>query len=195
MKIGEKFLSIRDRMGLSEKQMSEILGISVKEYRQLEDGDVNVYEKIVGAFTKTFSITDEEMRDETDSLDDIQMCLEIPVSKYKNIFEAYVGTLVKYYCDSWDVYVLAKVKVKKGIKGFFSTLFRSDKASIMNEMKSFSPTYLVKKKNIRLLVSIIDKSFTVSELRDIENEERFVYEGYRYVRANRVRLKGGKVSS
>lgn len=186
---GTTVRKVRQRLGLNEILMAEILGISVQELKKIENDSVNMSAKIVEKLTNVFDIDGKSLINKGVDAGLIGMTLRIDTKKFNNIFKAYAETLKKYFSTPWEVYVSARVKVKKGASGIFDLFFNNNRVSVATEMENFSPSYFVKNGKIRLIVNFEKDVFKVLELGEVENEERFIFKGYRYTKANKIELK------
>lgn len=104
--------------------------------------------------------------------------------KSKNALVDYKKILKKYFSRD-KVFVLTKVKKHRGI---LSVIFGPSQKKIMNEMNTFTPSFLVKKENIELIVEIFTDHLKVYELSNRESE-RFVFKDYKYHVANEIYFK------
>lgn len=168
----EKIKRIQDDFSISGKTLSNLLGINLKELETKSPKCVDRLEKQV-TFRSDGCIT---------------IKVKINLKRYKNIFEAYPKILKEYFDKPWDVYVLAKVK-NRGKFSFIGWFFGNNKKAIVNEMNTFQPSYLAKKDGRCVLINFYSDYFTLTEVDKVASEERFVFDGYRYVRANPVVLK------
>ena len=139
---------------------------------------------IFGLDKKTIEKLDTTI-EEKNSL--LVMQIHIDMNKYKNQLSSY-SEILKEYFGKDKIYVLSKIKDRKGIGAMFANFFQNSKDKVMNEMKSFSPSYLVKKKNSSILVTQSGEYLTIYELPE-SCESPFVFNGYRYKEANEIKLK------
>ena len=117
----------------------------------------------------------------------LEMEVKIDRSKYKNRLSSY-SEILKEYFSHHRIFVLTRIKENKGIAHIIAILFHNSKKSIMSEMKTFTPNYLVKTGKSSLLVSQDDEKMTIYELPFIVDKE-FNFKGYRYKVANEIKLR------
>lgn len=117
----------------------------------------------------------------------LQMEIDLDMSKYKNIFSSYSEVLKEYYPKS-KINVLTKIKENRGFDGIIASLFKSSKKSVMSQMRTFSPNYLIENKNRQLLVTIEDCCLKVYEIPKT-GKDKFIFRGYRYKIANEIKLR------
>ncbi len=141
--------------------------------------------------TKVFGLKKREQQKdiyifkESDGL--LEMRVAIDQTKYKNRLSCYTE-LLKHYFARDHIYVLSRVKERRGVRGIFAILFQNSKASVMSEMKRFVPNYLVKRPTANLLVTIEDDCLKVYELPEYQGKQ-FSFHGYRYKEANEIKLQ------
>lgn len=180
---------IRGRLGLSQSVMAEILDVDVKELKLIESDSIEMSTRVIERLREVFDINGLVITDSALEEGLLVMTMEISTKEYDNIFKAYVETLKRFFPNPWQVYVLSKVKVKKGIGGFFDLFFNNNRVSVASEMKYFSPTYLVISDDVNLIVNFEKISLKIFELGELDSYERFEFNGYRYVRANKITIK------
>lgn len=117
----------------------------------------------------------------------LELKLTFNYKRYKNKISAYSETLKKYFAHD-KIYVLSRIKVHKGFQNILTILFKNSRSAVMNQIKSFVPYYLVVHQNRRLLVAIENECLFVNEL-SIEEDSVFEYRGYRFKKANLLKLK------
>ncbi len=189
MTSNEKIKDIKTRFGLDDAHMSMILHTSQNRIRKIIRNEIEPTSSELGYLSRALGIEIDILTDPTKTIPLGTMKISIDMTKYKNIFNAYVETLKEYYNEPWEVYVLAKIKVKTNFQKFCEILSISPKKEIDKEMSTFTPNYLAVKKDVRLLISITNGTLEVTEVPLISKEPRFVYNNYRYVRANKIFLE------
>ena len=73
--------------------------------------------------------------------------------KYKNAISSY-SELLKEYFRKDKIYVLSRIKVRKGLKSMFATIFQNSQKSFLKEMDHFTPYYLIERSHEDILVTI-----------------------------------------
>lgn len=188
MTFGEKLRALKEKFGLDDEHLSEILHITERRLTRLIEELSTPNEKELEYLYKTFNIEPKRWINENYTLPNMTMRTKIDVKKYKDIFNAYVETLKEYYPDPWEVYVIAKLRNKSSFDKFME-LFKKPKQEVNPETSIFTPNYLAVLGDARLLINISEDTLEVTELPEISKEQRFTYGKYRYVRANKVQLK------
>lgn len=135
---------------------------------------------------EVFGITknDVDILKEKDGL--LIMQIPIDVTKYKNRLSSYSEILKEYFRKD-RIYVLSKIRHRKGLSNIFAILFQNSKNQVMNEMKSFTPSYLIKRGTKKILVTQGEDYLTLCELPS-ECDSSFIFDGYRYKEANEIKL-------
>lgn len=188
MTFGEKLSVLKEKFGLDDEHLSEILHITDRRLTRLIEELAMPNERELEYLHKTFNIEPKRWLNENYYLPRMTMTKKINMKQYKDIFNAYVEVLKEYYPDPWEVYVVAKIRNKSAFDKFIE-IFKDPKKEVNKEMSIFTPNYLAVLNDARLLVNISDGILEVTELSEIANEQRFTYGKYRYVRANKVMLK------
>ncbi len=112
--------------------------------------------------------------------------IKIDEKTYKNALSKYTEILNKYFSKEWKIFVLAKIKIPNRVVGIFNIFFHNSKKDVINEMKVFSPSYLLKKDSLTLLINIESDKVTISKVSIPKDVRRFVYNSYRYTIANEI---------
>lgn len=189
MPFEEKLVNIRTRLGFTKKQFCILLNINKKNLEDLENGIKKPSEKIIKSIENVFGITKNDILDSKKDNDLLIMTKKIEVNNYKNLFSAYAETLKLYFSDSFEIYVLSKIKYQNKMTNIFNIFFKNNKKSVINEMKMFTPSYLAKKNKIHLLINIENDFLKVYELGSLETDEQFIFNNYKYRKANKINLK------
>ncbi len=189
MKKHEIIVEMRRRLGLDKKILAEILRVDVKKFEKMESVSEEPDTQTWKLLCEMLDIDEEKALSEDFRLGTLHFTYKIDREKFDNIYAAYMKMLKKFFSGPWKVYVLSRVKVRRGWKNFFDLFFFDSRTSVEREMKAFAPSFLVRQGNINLLVHFEKDILNIVEIGDIALEKRFVYDGFRYSRANRVRLK------
>lgn len=182
--MNEKIRDIRERLDLSIKQFANLVDLKEKDVKNIEDNSKKPENDSLNKILEICNITLSELFNGEYT---INIRKKIDVSKYKNIFNAYVENL-KYYFGDKHIYVLSRHKKKNKWVSFIDILFRSSKSAVINEMKYFSPCYLVKN-NISLLIIFENDIMCIYEIKKLLQEDKFEYNNYIYKIANEVSFK------
>lgn len=121
------------------------------------------------------------------SEEDETLFIEIDEKKYKNAFSKYREILDKYYPKPWRVFVIAKVKIPNRFESFLNVLFKNSKKAVASEMNGFSPSFLLSRGDLDLLVSIQLEKIEISRIEKGAGEKRFIHRGYRFAIANEIK--------
>ncbi len=189
MKKHEILVEMGRRLGLDKRILAEVLRIDVKKLEKMESVSEEIDAQMWKLLCEMLDIDEEKALREDFRLDTLHFTYKIDREKFENIYVAYMKVLKKFFSGSWDVYVLSRVKVRRGWKTFFDLFFFNSRTSVEREMKAFSPSFLASKGNINLLVHFEKDILEIVELGDFALEKRFIYDGFRYSRANKVNLK------
>lgn len=112
--------------------------------------------------------------------------IKIDRSKYANKLASYSEILKKHFAND-RIFVLSKIKEHRGLKNIFVILFKNSRASVTEEMKNFSPSYLIQNERGFLLVNQEDSYIWLYELKEITTPQ-FIFRGYRYKIANEIHI-------
>ncbi len=181
MTTNEKIKDIKVRFGLDDEHMCQLLHISKDRLKCIIDGTCEPTFSELEYIKKSLNIDMKFLTKENKRVPLSCLKISIDMSKYKNIFDAYVEVLKEYFGVSWDIYVLAKIRVRS----IFNIFTRRES----NKEMIFTPNYLAVKGSTRLLVNISNGTLEVTEVPIISESPRFIYKGYRYIKANKIYLE------
>lgn len=180
----EKIEDIKRRLLLNDDALTEIMQTSKKQLEKKEISD-----ELVEKIADILNIEKEILLDEEKKIDVLNIRYKLDMNKYKNIISAYSEILKSYFTNSSHKYVLTKLKKRNMVTSFLDLFFKNDKKSIINEMNSFEPSYLISKDNSNLLVQISNGYLEIHEIQLNEDGKSFIYDNYRYKKANELTLK------
>lgn len=102
----------------------------------------------------------------------------------------YESVLNEYFDSSFDIYILTRHKKMNIIETLIDTFTVPELGPIetADALNDLSPYYLVKKGNIRLLVSIKNYTLTITEL-NINKDKKIIYNNNIFIRSGKLRRK------
>lgn len=110
MTLGEKLKEIRNKFGLSQEQLAEIMNVSRQAITKWEaDGgipDVSNLQEL----SKVFGITVDYLLKEENQLPALSMRKVLDKEKYKNKLSSYSSILKEYYAKPYEIYNLVRRK-------------------------------------------------------------------------------------
>lgn len=107
--------------------------------------------------------------------------------KYKNAISSYSELLKEYFIKD-KIYVLSRIKVRRGLTSMFATIFQNSQKSFLKEMDHFTPYYLIERSHEDILVTIDIDCLRIFELPS-GDKTKFIFDGYRFKKANLLSLK------
>jgi hypothetical protein len=123
---------------------------------------------------------------------------ELNKEKYKNKLTMYYEVLKEYYPKPYEVYFLTrdkKLTVPESLLSLFVSVCTLSTAGIpidsndIDALSDLSPYYLVKKDNLKFLVSIKNYVLEAIELPSDTNEKKFVYGKNKFRNVGKVNIK------
>ena len=150
---------------------SEMINVKSKELKK-----ETLSENVINKLLTVFSISEKELY----TLKNIDvLTMSVDINNNGNKFQVINSVMRKLFKKNL-VYVLTKVKVKKGILSYFKKIKLDD--------SFFYPSFLVKSGDVRLLVNFRDNSLIIREILKSTNDSEFEVSGYRYKKANVLKL-------
>lgn len=191
MTLGQKLKEIRKRFGLSQEQLAEIMNVSRQAITKWEnDGgmpDVGNLQEL----SKVFGITVDYLLNDDNQLPALSLKKELDKEKYKNKLTMYDEVLKEYYPEPYEIFILSRNK-KLTIPELLLDTFIAPEIgpiSTADGLSDLSPYYLVKKDNLKLLVSIKNWTLEVIELPNNTNEKKFVYGKNKFINCGKLKMK------
>lgn len=188
MTIQEKITDIKIRLLIDTKKMSKLLEIDDLNLTNFNRCSKDSQDFTIEKFTKLFTFSREEFLDEKKQLDKLSLTKEIDLKKYPNTFKAYSEILKTYFPKPCHVFVVTKIKQRNKFNSFLDLFFNNNKASIINDMKSFSPSFLIEKSSKYLLINFDSKTFKITEVFLNKDKNTFIEGNYKYKKANEIDL-------
>ena len=173
MTLGQKLKQIRNRFGLSQEQLADIINVSRQAITKWENDnglpDISNLQEI----SKVFGITIDYLLDDKNSLPALSLRIELDKEKYKNKLTMYSNILKEYYQEPYEIYILSRTPKLNFAETLIDTFIAPEigPVSTANELSDLSPYYLVKKNNLKLLVNIKNYVLEVIELPNDTNEK------------------------
>lgn len=174
---------VEKSFNLNEKDVSSLLDVKLETYKEFKKGiaNENLEEKVFDALS---------IKEYPKNIDKLPTKLKIRIDnkKYKNPLSMYSEVLKCFKKDD-NIFVLTKFKQKNKMSTLFDLFLNNTKESVLKEMNNFSPSFLIERKDKNLLVSIGNNFLVVDILPDNIKTDTFIYEKYRYRKANKIELK------
>ena len=177
MTLGQKIKKIRNKFGLSQEQLAEIINVSRQAITKWEnDGglpDVSNLQEL----SKVFGITVDYLLNDNNGLPALSMRKELDKDKYKDKITMYNEVLKEYYPEPYEIYVLSRTKKLNFIELIIDTFIAPEigPVSTADELGDLSPYYLIEKDDLKLLVNIKNYTLEVIELQPNTNDKKFIY--------------------
>ena len=177
MTLGQKLKEIRNRFGLSQEQLADIINVSRQAITKWENDNGLPDISNLQELSKVFGITIDYLLDDKNSLPALSMRKELDKEKYKNKLTMYSNILKEYYPEPYEIYILSRTPNLNFVETLIDTFIAPEigPVSTANELSDLSPYYLVKKNNLKLLVNIKNYVLEVIELPNDTNEKKFTY--------------------
>lgn len=187
MTLGEKLKEMRNKFGLSQEQLAEIMNVSRQAITKWEaDGgipDVSNLQEL----SKVFGITVDYLLKEENQLPALSMRKVLDKEKYKNKLSSYSSILKEYYAEPYEVYNLVRRKKMTKLEWILD-LFTCGIHDDLDGISDLSPYYLVKKDHLKFLVNIKDWVLEVIELPSNTNDKKFCYKKNQFINCGRLKL-------
>lgn len=177
MTLGQKIKKIRNKFGLSQEQLAEIINVSRQAITKWEnDGglpDVSNLQEL----SKVFGITVDYLLNDNNGLPALSMRKELDKDKYKDKITMYNEVLKEYYPEPYEIYVLSRTKKINFIELIIDTFIapKIGPVSTADELGDLSPYYLIEKDDLKLLVNIKNYTLEVIELPPNTKDKKFIY--------------------
>lgn len=179
-----EFLNMVEKsFSLSEKDISFLLDVELETYKKFKKGIEN--EKLEEKVFDALSI--KEYPNNIDKLPN-KLKIKIDNKKYKNPLSMYTEVL-KCFKKNGNIFVLTKFKQKNKMSAFLDLFLNNTKESVLKEMNHYSPSFLIETPEKNLLISIGNNFLVADILPDNIKSDTFIYEKYRYRKANKIELK------
>ncbi len=189
MTLGQKLKQIRNRFGLSQEQLADIINVSRQAITKWENDnglpDISNLQEI----SKVFGITIDYLLDDKNSLPALSLRIELDKEKYKNKLTMYDSVLKEYYQEQYEIYILSRTPKLNFVETLIDTFIAPEigPVSTANELSDLSPYYLVKKNNLKLLVNIKNYVLEVIELPNDTNEKKFTCGKNKFINCGRLK--------
>ena len=175
MTFGQKLKEIRQRMGLSQEQLAQILHVSRQAITKWENEvglpDISNLQEL----SKVFGISVDFFLNNENHLPLLIMKKKLEKENYKNKISAYFQILKEYYPEPWQIFVLAKSPRMGKLETALDFVTGGD-YWLIKDVSDLSPYYLVTKDHIKLLVNIQHWTLQVIELSPNTNTKKFIYQ-------------------
>ncbi len=114
---------------------------------------------------------------------DLKVTIPLNMKKYKNKISSYSEVMKEYFSD-FDIFVLTKTKAQSRLN-YFLPFKKKDNQKI----NTISPSFLVKKQNIKLLINYKEENILeITELKKVKEQE-FIIDNVKYKKKNQIKLK------
>ena len=189
MTLGQKLKEIRNRFGLSQEQLADIINVSRQAITKWENDNGLPDISNLQELSKVFGITIDYLLDDKNSLPALSMRRELDKEKYKNKLTMYSNVLKEYYPEPYEIYILSRTPKLNFVETLIDTFIAPEigPVSTANELSDLSPYYLVKKNNLKLLVNIKNYVLEVIELPDDTNEKKFTYGKNKFINCGKLK--------
>lgn len=180
MTLGEKIKNIRNKFGLSQEELAEIINVSRQAITKWET-NVGIPDiENLKLLASTFNITVDYLINNNLNLPALTLRKELDKTKYKSKISSYEEILKEYF-ESADIYVLTREKNMNAIErliDFFvggsapEMIFPIETSDVLSDL---SPYYYIEKNNVKLLVNIKKWILEVIALPEDTNKKKFIY--------------------
>lgn len=190
MTLGQKLKEIRNKFGLSQEQLAEIINVSRQAITKWENNgglpDVSNLQEL----SKVFGVTVDYLLNDNNNLPALSMKIKLDKDKYKSKITMYSEVLKEYYPEPYEIYVLSRTKKLNFIELILDTFIAPEigPVSTADALGNLSPYYLVKKDNLKLLVNIKNYTLEVIELPSNTNDKKFIYEKNAFRNSGKLNL-------
>lgn len=190
MTLGEKLKDAIIRFGLTQESLASLLNVSrqaiTKWERNEEIPDISNLQEL----SSFFNLSIDYLLDNKSVLPNLNVKIKLDKTKYKSKLSMYESVLNEYFDSSFDIYILTRHKKMNIIETLIDTFTVPELGPIetADALNDLSPYYLVKKGNIRLLVSIKNYTLTITEL-NINKDKKIVYNNNIFIRSGKLRRK------
>lgn len=180
MTLGEKIKNIRNKFGLSQEELAEIINVSRQAITKWETNSGIPDIENLKLLASTFNITVDYLINNDLNLPALTLRKELDKTKYKSKLSSYEEILIEYF-DNSDIYVLTREKNMNAIErliDFFvggsapEMIFPIETADVLSDL---SPYYYIEKNNVKLLVNIKKWILEVIALPEDTNKKKFIY--------------------
>lgn len=192
MTLGQKLKKIRNRFGLSQEELANVMNVSRQAITKWENDNGIPDISNLQELSKIFGITVDYLLG-NESLPVLSMKIELDKDKYKNKLTMYDEVLKEYFNYPCEIYILSRTKKLNFIENLLDifTIPEIGPVSTADSLGDLSPYYLVIKNNIKLLVNIKKYVLEVYELPSNTNEKRFIFKNNKF--RNCGKLKFAKI--
>lgn len=180
MTLGEKIKNIRNKFGLSQEELAEIINVSRQAITKWETNSGIPDIENLKLLASTFNITVDYLINNDLNLPALTLRKELDKTKYKSKLSSYEEILIEYF-DNSDIYVLTREKNMNAIErliDFFvggsapEMIFPIETADVLSDL---SPYYYIEKNNVKLLVNIKKWILEVIALPEDTDKKKFIY--------------------
>ena len=189
MTLGQKLKEIRNRFGLSQEELANIMNVSRQAITKWENDNGIPDISNLQELSKVFGITVDYLLG-NESLPVLSMKIELDKDKYKNKLTMYDEVLKEYFNYHCEIYILSRTKKLNFIENILDifTIPEIGPVSTADSLGDLSPYYLVIKNNIKLLVNIKKYVLEVYELPSNTNEKRFIFKNNKFRNCGKLKF-------
>lgn len=190
MTVGEKIKKIRQKFGMTQEELADILSVSRQAITKWEN-DLGLPDtENLKEVSKTFGITIDYLLNSELDLPLLVMRKELNKEDYENNkMKSYEMVLKNYYSDSSEIYILTREKKMGKLESIFDFFVGSGTIQLADTLNDPSPYYLVKKDGIKLLVNIKDWILEVQELNSNIDETKLIVGKNKYYKHQKLVIK------
>ena len=185
MTLGEKLKEIRKKFGLSQEQLADIMNVSRQAITKWENDTGIPDTSNLQILAQTFGITIDYLLSNENELPLLVMRKQLDKDKYENKIKSYAEVLKEYYPEPWEIYSLVRNKKMTKLEWIFDFFVGAGTVELADSLNDSSPSYLVKKDNLKMLVNIKDWILEVQELPNNVNEKKFQVGKNKFIKVNK----------
>lgn len=186
MTLGQKLKEIRNRFGLSQEQLANIMNVSRQAITKWENDNGIPDISNLQELSKTFEITIDYLLDDKKALPSLTLRKELNKEKYPNKLSSYQIILNEYFPKPYEIYVLSRMKKMTIIEKVLDIVTYGIHDDL-DGISDLSPYYLVKKDNLKFLVNIKDWTLEIIELPRNTNEKKFTYKTNKFINCGKLK--------
>lgn len=155
MTLGQKLKEIRNRFGLSQEELANIMNVFRQAITKQENDNRIPDISNLQELSKIFGIAVDYLLG-NESIPVLSMKVELDKDKYKNKLIIYDEVLKEYFDYPSEIYILSGTKKLNFIENIIDifTITEIGPVSTADYLGDLSPHYLVIKNNIKVLVNI-----------------------------------------
>lgn len=187
MKFSEKLKSIRTRLELSQDDLASIINVSRQAITKWETGVGLPDIENLKVLSKLFNLPIDTLLDDENTLPQLTMTIDLDKNEYSSKLGSYKEILEKYFKND-EVFVLSTSKKLNTTEKVFDVLLTGGDYSLIKNASDLSPYYLIKRKNVKLLVNTSKWKLKIIELPHDVNENKFTYDNTIFKKVNKLIL-------